>query len=267
MRPSTRTLGQAVLIVGVAALLAFFFNRWRPAPLAWVRSEAFVPAAMTSTAQEKMPSSEPEALPGEKSAATFPSDPTAPPAPSDAPTVSPAPSPAEAPPEGTTPAAPPAEEIPAAETLPPLPPESTSSQIPPSPGQEGPYEDPAPSLRLLADGKTELPLIGVAEALQLHLSGNAIFLDARDPDTYAQGHIPGALCVPPTDLDRLWPQLAPLLEGKTIVTYCDGEACPLSRELAEALHVRGLMTPIVVFGNGWSLWQSEHLPVTTGANP
>jgi rhodanese-related sulfurtransferase len=161
--------------------------------------------------------------------------------------------------------APPTE--PAEEPATPEAPASDASQQPQEAAQAAPPETPvAQETASPAQAEEPAAALSVADALQLHLSGQAVFLDARDPDTYAQGHIPGALCVPPTELDRLWPQIAPHIEGKTVVTYCDGELCPLSEELAEALRARGVST-VLVFVNGWSLWQDEHLPTTTGLNP
>jgi 3-mercaptopyruvate sulfurtransferase SseA len=48
----------------------------------------------------------------------------------------------------------------------------------------------------------------------------------------------------------------------TIITYCDGERCPLSRELAEALRVEGVEN-VRELRNGWTLWQEQGLPTAT----
>lgn len=256
MRPSTRTLLQMLAIVAAAALLAFLFNRWRPTPLAWVRTEAFVPAPAPSAAPKVTPSPAPDApaVPTPEPQAPPSAAPTSEAAPGTEPPVPTAPT-TDASPAAETPAAPPGNGAATPEAVDtPTAPAAPAMESAPSPARASAPEPSSPTDASLAD------------ALQLHLSGHGLFLDARDPDTYAQGHIPGALCVPPTDLDRLWPQLAPLLEGKTIITYCDGAACRLSHELAEALRLRGVTT-VLVLGNGWSLWQDEHLPVTTGPNP
>ena len=38
-----------------------------------------------------------------------------------------------------------------------------------------------------------------------------------------------------------------------LVTYCDGEACELSRDLADQLKAHGLKD-VLVLKNGWTLW-------------
>ena len=44
-----------------------------------------------------------------------------------------------------------------------------------------------------------------------------VLLDTRGREPFAQGHIPGAWCVPIEELDRALPQLP---RDKEIVTYC-----------------------------------------------
>ncbi|MEJ5242047.1 MAG: rhodanese-like domain-containing protein [Desulfomicrobiaceae bacterium] len=262
MRSSSRTALSILAIVAAATLLALCFNQWRPTPLAWVRTEAFVPA--------------PAPVPAQPSIHEAPSTPApegaAPPA-AEVPTPTPAedqtpphaePTPAMESPAPMTESAPQTE--PAEKPTTPEAPVADASPQPQEATQTAPAEVPATQEAASAQPEAPAAALSVADALQLHLSGQAVFLDARDPDTYAQGHIPGALCVPPTELDRLWPHIAPHIEGKTVVTYCDGERCPLSEELAAALRARGVST-VLVFVNGWSLWQGEHLPTTTGLNP
>lgn len=268
MRSSSRTALCVLIIVAAAALLAFFFNQWRPTPLAWVRTEAFVPAPTPApaTISSESAQSGPQEEPSTSAAET---------------TVTPAADiPAQTPREVDTSSH--AEPAPAMEAPAPMsqdasqtqpteeqPSDPTATEAPIQPEEathRAPADVPATSHEIELTPPQGPEKVSVVDALQLHLSGQAVFLDARDPDTYAQGHIPGALCVPPTELDRLWPQIAPHMEGKTVVTYCDGELCPLSQELADALLARGVTT-VLVFVNGWSLWQDEHLPTTTGLNP
>jgi rhodanese-related sulfurtransferase len=135
---------------------------------------------------------------------------------------------------------------------------------PQTPTALSPSQPESPSTITPQPGSVEI--ITLPDAFSLFTSGNAIFLDARDAQSYEGGHIQGAINVPVITLDSVWSQLQPHLEGKTIITYCDGEACPLGHELAEALHMRGI-SPIFVLVNGWSVWQAEHLPIATGPNP
>jgi rhodanese-related sulfurtransferase len=53
--------------------------------------------------------------------------------------------------------------------------------------------------------------------------------------------------------------LIDLPEETLIITYCDGEKCTLSAELAQKLKQIGFENVRVLF-NGWSVWKDHHLP-------
>jgi rhodanese-related sulfurtransferase len=111
------------------------------------------------------------------------------------------------------------------------------------------------------------PYISLQDAALLHLSGRAVFLDARSVGEYVAGHVKGALSVPLEDYAQLAAGVKAAAGGKeTIVTYCDGENCALSEDLADQLRQDGLAN-VRVLKNGWSLWQNEKLPVASGPNP
>ena len=103
--------------------------------------------------------------------------------------------------------------------------------------------------------------ISVKDAAMLFLSGRAVFLDARSRFEYQDGHIQGALSVPVEEFGFLFDELKPKLQGKdALITYCDGERCPLSHELAASLREAGFDNVRVLI-NGWTLWNREGLPV------
>ena len=107
--------------------------------------------------------------------------------------------------------------------------------------------------------------ISLADAVLLFESGKAVFVDAREAGEYEHGHIEGALSLDPLSFGQSFPALRELLEGATtIVTYCDGEYCELSRELAEQLESMGLQD-VRVLKNGWTLWHDQGLPTATGS--
>ncbi|QLA15385.1 rhodanese-like domain-containing protein [Desulfolutivibrio sulfoxidireducens] len=106
--------------------------------------------------------------------------------------------------------------------------------------------------------------IALKDAVVLSLSKRAVFLDARSGFEFADGHIQGAVSVPVDDFERIFPGIEKDLAGKdAIITYCDGEHCPLSGELAEKLTSRGVKN-VFVLKNGWTLWNNEGLPVEKG---
>ena len=88
--------------------------------------------------------------------------------------------------------------------------------------------------------------ISLAEAEGMYYAHAAIFLDARSPELYNEGHIEGALSMPWEespweDFDaRFAETLRDYSPETTFITYCDGEGCSLSRELAMAMLERGI---------------------------
>lgn len=113
----------------------------------------------------------------------------------------------------------------------------------------------------IAIERGEIPL---SDAILLFESGQAVFVDAREADEYALGHIAGALPLDPLSFGQDFPALREQMEGKTVVTYCDGEFCELSHELAEQLKSMGLQD-VRVLKNGWTLWKLQGLPTATGS--
>ena len=103
-------------------------------------------------------------------------------------------------------------------------------------------------------------LIPLDEAKDRFFTGSAVFVDARPPELYQEGHIQGALNVPLAEFDRMIDTvLTELPEEALIVTYCDGEDCDLSAHLAVKLKEIGYEN-VRVLHNGWSVWKSHQLP-------
>jgi rhodanese-related sulfurtransferase len=110
-----------------------------------------------------------------------------------------------------------------------------------------------------ADGES----LGVTldQAAQLLQKGEALFVDARPQDQFAQGHIAGALSLPWHYVDDHFMKTVKRLdEANVIITYCDGERCDLSHELALFLREMGF-DRVLVLANGWILWQEAGLPI------
>ncbi|TVM19259.1 rhodanese [Oceanidesulfovibrio indonesiensis] len=107
--------------------------------------------------------------------------------------------------------------------------------------------------------------IALKDAALLFMTNRAVFLDARSQFEYEAGHIQNSLSVPVEDFAYLFEEIEPQLQGKeAIITYCDGERCPLSHELADLLEEKGFDN-VYVLKNGWTLWKNEGLPIETGA--
>jgi rhodanese-related sulfurtransferase len=109
--------------------------------------------------------------------------------------------------------------------------------------------------------------VPLGQAEELHRSGAALFLDARSQVEFEEGHIAGALNLPPEEFGFYYELLAGRIAGAgVVITYCDGEHCLLSQDLARLLRGKG-QQQIRILKNGWSLWQEAGLPVLSGAMP
>lgn len=118
----------------------------------------------------------------------------------------------------------------------------------------------------ITDAAGENLIIDLAQARRLFEEGDGVlFVDARPQSEYAQEHISGALSLPWQEAERYFAQTAGRLEGrKMIVTYCDGESCDLSHELALFLKDMGFEN-VRVLVNGLTVWRKAGLPLETGS--
>lgn len=129
------------------------------------------------------------------------------------------------------------------------------------------------SLPLVADWSIKAQLVSAAvdhgenipisleEAEILYFARDAVFLDARSEEAFRMGHIEGARNLPWEDFEAKFAEvMADVPLDSKIVTYCDGESCSLSKELAIALLTKGYPN-IRVLVNGWTVWLQANLPV------
>jgi len=104
--------------------------------------------------------------------------------------------------------------------------------------------------RLLTESSDTLA-IPLSGAIKLFKQKTAIFIDARDEELFEEGHIQGAVNLPWHDVDNYFMDFAKdIRPTDRIITYCDGESCNLSHELA--LFLINMKFPNVqVLVNGW----------------
>jgi rhodanese-related sulfurtransferase len=109
--------------------------------------------------------------------------------------------------------------------------------------------------------------IPLDKAKELWQSGVALFLDAREPDDYAAGHIGNALNLPAQSFERHFGEIAPRLAfDLPMVLYCDGKECGLSHRLQASLRQAGYTNTQLLF-NGWTAWRQAGLPTTVREQP
>jgi len=104
-------------------------------------------------------------------------------------------------------------------------------------------------------------VIPLSEAKTLYEKNEALFLDARSKELFEEGHIKGAKHLPWYEVDDYFIEIVNDLDRNIrIITYCDGENCDLSHELALFLKQMGFPNTSVLV-NGWTVWQEMNLPV------
>ena len=132
-------------------------------------------------------------------------------------------------------------------------------------------QTPFPLLRKNTSSETQqstvsMEDISLQEARALFFSGKAVFLDARPTEFYNLGHIRGAINLPYEEFDELFPTVMRRINhDSTIITYCDGEGCQLSKKLALTLKENGY-TNVKILENGWTTWKEADLPTDTDNN-
>lgn len=103
----------------------------------------------------------------------------------------------------------------------------------------------------------------LAEVRELVATG-ALPVDARDGAQYADGHLPGAVSLPLTEVDA---QLANFRQQvaaeRTLIVYCNGYGCPDSFDLGLRLIAAGYRD-VRVHEGGFPEWRDAGLPVATG---
>jgi len=118
-------------------------------------------------------------------------------------------------------------------------------------------------LPLITPPKQTVPaeeFIPLDRAKALWHDGTTLFLDARDPEDYAAGHIGNALNLPAQSFAQHLGEIAPMLTpASVLVLYCDGNECELSHRLRESLRPLGYTNTYLLF-NGWSAWRQAGLP-------
>ena len=109
--------------------------------------------------------------------------------------------------------------------------------------------------------------ISPEEARRLLDDESVIFLDARSPEEYAEGHIRGALSLPLEAFEESYMDVAEEIESATsAVVYCEGMECADSVQTAERL-LEAFSGKVYVLELGWRAWLEAGYPKTEGAQP
>ncbi len=112
-----------------------------------------------------------------------------------------------------------------------------------------------------------LPLpAGLMQVREMYDRKEAVFVDARDAQSYAGGHVKGAVSLPLGEFDAKSAAFAEKVPATTmIVVYCNGYGCHDSMTVGKKLISRGYRQ-VFVFEGGYPEWKDGKLPVE-GRNP
>ena len=112
----------------------------------------------------------------------------------------------------------------------------------------------------------EQPILFVEfdRACQFIENQEGMILDARSPEDYADGHIPGAHLLFFYNMNEYYPKLEEQLkESPSILVYCGDFHCDDSEFLANELFNLG-HAPILVYKGGLQDWKAHQLSVEKG---
>jgi len=90
-------------------------------------------------------------------------------------------------------------------------------------------------------------------------AGTAVLVDARPEEEFVAGHVPGAVNLPPGELEA---SIHVLPMDQEVIAYSRGPYCGFAEEIVAALRARGMRARR--FALGFPDWRAAGLPVETG---
>jgi rhodanese-related sulfurtransferase len=93
--------------------------------------------------------------------------------------------------------------------------------------------------RAYLGGRDELEEIGQEELEDRMERGDLVLIDVRPGAEYASGHLPGAISIPPDQLERLDYLVETVTPDADIVAYCRGPYCVFADDAVRYLALRG----------------------------
>lgn len=87
--------------------------------------------------------------------------------------------------------------------------------------------------------RRELEVIGHRDLEDRLRAGDVLVVDVRPPAEYASGHIPGAVSIPPDQIDRIDEILFRLPADTEVVAYCRGPYCVYADDAVRFLVEQG----------------------------
>ena len=114
-------------------------------------------------------------------------------------------------------------------------------------------------VRSYFDDRDSLEAVSRPDLMDRLRAGIVTVLDVRPEDEFALGHLPGAINLPLSELEK---RLVDLDPDQEIVAYCRGPYCVLSYEAVAMLRARGFK--VRRLEDGLPEWRAAGLPVEAG---
>ncbi|MGA2623926.1 MAG: rhodanese-like domain-containing protein [Bacteroidota bacterium] len=95
-----------------------------------------------------------------------------------------------------------------------------------------------------------------------------LFIDGREPDEYAKGHIRSARNIPYLEVDKHFEELVTIPRDTLIIIYCHNPECSLGRDLADFMSQMEFHN-LYLYDKGWDEWVASGMAVeksSTGDN-
>lgn len=124
-----------------------------------------------------------------------------------------------------------------------------------------------PETQFVGPGVVELTLEQASSCFHLceHVSGKSeariLFIDARNDEDYAEGHIPGAILLDHYHMDDYIADVLPAIESaEQVVIYCNGVECEDGALVVLDLIEEGVPAEkLCLFTGGWEAWSQAGL--------
>jgi rhodanese-related sulfurtransferase len=105
--------------------------------------------------------------------------------------------------------------------------------------------------------------LSLAQAYARFQQGQALFIDARPADEFAELHVPKSLNITPHMAEAgLAEKVADLARDREIVVYCGQVSCDLALKVAEKLQALGF-TRVTAYIGGFRAWDEAGYPADT----
>ena len=111
-----------------------------------------------------------------------------------------------------------------------------------------------------AESSIEPEILEYQVVLRAWKDSAALFVDARSPSFFEEGHIARAINLPRDSIVQARSSAELADKTRPVIVYCSGEDCEDSRIVAKGLLAMG-HSKVSVYAGGWEEWSASGSPV------